>query len=33
MIIKKWDKLPEKMKNESVRKYHSILQKKKFISF
>lgn len=33
MILIRWDDLPEKMKNESVRKYYDILQKKKISLF
>jgi len=28
-MLKQWDKLPDEMKTESVRKYYDILQKKK----
>lgn len=33
MLLRKWDDLPENMKNESVRKYHEILYKKRFSLF
>ena len=30
MVLKKWDDIPENMKNESVKKYYDILYKKRF---
>lgn len=33
MILKKWDKLPENMKTDEVRKYYDVLKKKKFSLF
>lgn len=33
MILRKWDDLPDKMKNESVRKYYDVLHKKWFSLF
>lgn len=30
MLLKKWDKLPENMKTDEVRKYYDVLKKKKF---
>jgi lipopolysaccharide/colanic/teichoic acid biosynthesis glycosyltransferase len=30
MFLKRWDELPDEMRNESVRKYYDILQKKRF---
>ena len=32
MVLKPWDKLPDKMQNESVRRYYDLLQKKKLSS-
>lgn len=33
MILRKWDDLPDKLKNQSVKKYHNYLSKRKFSLF
>lgn len=30
MLLKKWDKIPEHMKNDSVKKYYDVLEKKRY---
>lgn len=30
MMMEEWENLPDKMKNESVRKYYELLNKKRF---